>query len=58
MARTRRRKGGLLRRLLLIAGVAFVIYLATHARAYLSDQSYLQHYVDTHTTTAPATAGR
>lgn len=57
MATRRRRKGGLLRNLLLIAAVAFVFYLAVHAKAYLADQSYLQHYVDTHTA-APATPGR
>lgn len=56
MARSRRRKGLLLRNLLLIAAVVFVLYLAVHAKAYLADQSYLQHYVDTHTT-APATPG-
>jgi uncharacterized protein YbgA (DUF1722 family) len=57
MARSRRRKGGLMRRVLLLAAVAFVVYIALHAKAYLADQRFLQQYVDTHTT-APATAGR
>jgi hypothetical protein len=58
MARSRRRKGGFLRRLLLIAVVAFVFYVATHVKAYVDDQRTLQHFVDTHTTTTPATPGR
>jgi uncharacterized protein YbgA (DUF1722 family) len=56
MARNRR-KGRSLRRLLLVALVVLAFYIATHARAYLADQSYVQHYVDTHAT-APATPGR
>jgi uncharacterized protein YbgA (DUF1722 family) len=58
MARNRPRKGGARRTLLLVAGVALVIYVAVHAKAYLDDQRTLQHYVDTHDTTAPATPGR
>jgi uncharacterized protein YbgA (DUF1722 family) len=57
MARSRRRKGGAMRKLLLVAVIAFVVYIAVHTRAYLADQQYLQHYIDTHTT-APATPGR
>jgi hypothetical protein len=56
MARNRRRKGGLLRKVLLIAAVAVTFYIATHALAYIDEDRYVQHYIDTHTT-APATPG-
>jgi hypothetical protein len=55
---TRRRKGSRTRKILIIAGIAFVIYVAMHAKSYVDDQTTLQRYVDTHTTTAPATPGR
>lgn len=57
MARNRRRKGGLLRRLLLVAVIAVAVYVAAHVTAYVDDQRTLQHFIDTHTT-APATSGR
>lgn len=47
-----------MRRLLLIAVVAFVFYVAVHAMSYLDDQKALQHFVDSRPTTAPATPGR
>lgn len=58
MARNRRRRGGAVRRLLVVAVVAVAVYIATHAKAYLADQQYVQHYIDTHDTTAPAIPGR
>lgn len=58
MARNRRRKGGAMRKLLLVAVIALAVYyLAMHAKAYMDDQKTLQQYVNTHSTTQPATPG-
>lgn len=55
MARNRRRGG--LRRFVILTLVIVALFIAVRAKAYLADQQYVQHYIDTHTT-APATPGR
>lgn len=57
MARDRRRKGSP-RRFVLLVLVVVALFIAVRAKAYLADQQYVQHYIDTHTTSAPARPSR